>query len=150
MSSSMIFNSCTSKQATQTWCSWSAHSCGNESVLWLWFWLWEEGWPREESAKTCLECNGTLMVMYKQSLQAWSKVRLERSIEILIILVVWSPGGGLFIPHTNQCECKKGRCLRHYIVYVGEKCCFSQVCASQNAIKFLWSKWRCARGGPKV
>jgi hypothetical protein len=41
--SSLVFDYCTSKQATQTQCSWSAQSCGLKSLVW--FWLWEECWP---------------------------------------------------------------------------------------------------------
>ena len=39
--SSMVFEYCTPKQATQTQCSWSVQSYGFESVAWLWVRVWE-------------------------------------------------------------------------------------------------------------
>ena len=43
---------------------------------------------------------------------------------------MWYPRGGLFIPRTKWCDCKKGYCLRHYqhtsSIHMGEVYVFLQ------------------------
>ena len=64
--STLVFDYYTSKQATQTQCSWSAQSCGLESLVWLRIWLWEECWLRRVS-----KVHNVFGVRWRHGLQGW-------------------------------------------------------------------------------